>query len=157
MKRFELLVLLVVVTLFVSCDTINVYERNATLENHRWQAADKPSFEFEISDSLSRYNIFIVLRHADAYRYNNLWLNIHTLAPGDSIAKVQALDLQLATNEKGWLGSGMDDIYEHRVRISQAPVPLRPGLYRFQLEQIMRDDPLEHVLNVGVRVEKAPD
>jgi gliding motility-associated lipoprotein GldH len=98
-----------------------------------------------------------VLRHADAYRYNNLWVNIHTKAPGDSTAQVQALDLQLATNDRGWLGVGMDDIYEHRVRISQAPVQLKAGTYQFKLEQIMRDDPLEHILNVGIRVEKAPD
>lgn len=157
MKRFHFPWLPIVMLLVVSCQTIDVFERNVTLENHSWQVADKPSFEFTISDTVSRYHIFVVVRHADAYRYNNLWLNIHTKAPGDSVAKVQALDLQLATNDKGWLGAGMDDIYEHRIRISQAPVSLKAGTYQFKLEQIMRDDPLEHILNVGVRVEKAPD
>ncbi|MBU7577430.1 MAG: gliding motility lipoprotein GldH [Flavihumibacter sp.] len=157
MKRFHFAWLPILMLLFVSCQTIDVFERNATLENHSWQVADKPSFEFNITDTVSRYNIFVVVRHADAYRYNNLWLNIHTKAPGDSVAQVQALDLQLAINDKGWLGAGMDDIYEHRVRISQAPVSLKAGTYQFKLEQIMRDDPLEHILNVGVRVEKAPD
>lgn len=150
-------VLLVVLLAISSCQTIDVFEKNATLESHRWQAGDKPAFDFAIKDTNARYNIFVVIRHADAYRYNNLWVNIHTKAPGDSLARVQALDLQLATNEKGWLGAGMDDIYEHRIRISQAPVLLKPGNYRFSLEQIMRDDPLEHILNVGIRVEKEPD
>lgn len=158
MKRFQLPGFLIAMLVTVgSCQTIDVFERNASLENHRWQAGDKPTFDFTIQDSLARYNIFVVVRHADAYRYNNLWVNIHTKAPGDSTARVQALDLQLATSEKGWLGAGMDDIYEHRIRISQAPVSLKAGNYQFSLEQIMRDDPLEHVLNVGVRVEKEPD
>jgi len=49
----------------------------------------------------------------------------------------------------------MDDIYEHRVLIQPETKFTKPGTYSFTLEQIMRDDPLQHVLNVGVRVEKA--
>ena len=74
--------------------------------------------------------------------------------PGDSLRK-QQLDLRLATDDKGWLGSGMDDIYEHRILITEKPSALKAGKYRFLLENIMREDPLEHVMNVGIRVEKA--
>lgn len=156
MKLFYLAGSIATLMLSSSCETVDVFERNASLKNHRWMAAEKPSFNFAIQDTAARYSIFVVVRHADAYRYNNLWVNIYTKAPGDSIESVQALDLQLATTEKGWLGTGMDDIYEHRIRISQAPVDLKAGNYQFSLEQIMRDDPLEHVLNIGVRVEKEP-
>lgn len=140
-----------------ACQKVDVFEKNVVIENYRWQSSVKPAFYFSITDTVSRYNIFVVLRHEDAYRYNNLWLNIYTRAPGDSTAKQQALDLQLATAEKGWLGSGMDDIFEHRIRISQAPIALKAGQYEFRLEQIMRDDPLPHILNVGIRVERAPN
>ena len=98
--------------------------------------------------------MYVVIRHFDAYNYNNLWLNIYTQSPGDSLQK-QPLDLQLANNEKGWLGKGMDDIFEHRVRITSKPVQFKkPGEYRFSFEQIMREDPLENILNVGLRIEK---
>jgi gliding motility-associated lipoprotein GldH len=81
-------------------------------------------------------------------------MNIFTHVPGDTIHK-QRLDLRLATDEKGWLGSGMDDIYEHRILITRTPQRLlKSGLYKFRFEQIMREDPLQHVMNVGVRVEK---
>ena len=53
-----------------------------------------------------------------------------------------------------WLGSGMDDIFEHRILINPQPRPLRKGTYTFTLEQDMREDPLEHILNAGIRVEK---
>ena len=62
-------------------------------------------------------------------------------------------ELQLATNEKGWLASGMDDIYEHRIKLIPAR-KLIAGNYKFILENIMREDPLQQVLNVGIRVEK---
>jgi gliding motility-associated lipoprotein GldH len=63
-------------------------------------------------------------------------------------------DLPLASNEKGWLGSAMDDIYEQRVLIQPQTKFKKPGDYHFTLQEIMREDPLKHVLNVGIRVEK---
>jgi gliding motility-associated lipoprotein GldH len=70
----------------------------------------------------------------------------------------QALELRLATDDKGWLGSGMDDIFEHRIPITppQNPEPLSAGTYTFKLENIMREDPLRNVMNIGIRLEKAP-
>ncbi len=148
--------LLPLAMLLASCQKVDVFEKNVALQELRWPSALKPEVSFTISDTTSLYDLFVVLRHTDAYRYNNLWIKIHTTAPGDSTANVQSLDLQLATNEKGWLGVGMDDIFEHRIRISRNAIPLKAGTYRFQLEQIMRDDPLMHVLNIGIRVERAP-
>ena len=50
----------------------------------------------------------------------------------------------------------MDDIFEHRIRITQTPFRFqKAGEYQFRLQQIMREDPLQHVLNVGLRVEKS--
>lgn len=84
-------------------------------------------------------------------------MNIYTQVPGDTLLK-QRLDLQLATDDKGWLGSGMDDIFEHRIRITKDPQKLtKAGLYKFTLEQIMREEPLQHVMNVGIRVEKVKE
>ena len=140
--------------LITACTKVEVFEKNVTIPNHEWSSKFKPEIAFEITDTLSAYNIFAVVRHSDAYRYKNIWVNVYTKAPGDTINK-QQLDLQLATDDKGWLGSGMDDIYEHRILITGKPVALRAGTYRFRLENIMREDPLEHVFNVGIRVEKA--
>jgi gliding motility-associated lipoprotein GldH len=146
--------LIVIFFLITACTKVDVFEKNVTIPNHEWSSTFKPEIVFEITDTLSAYNIFAVVRHSDAYRYKNIWLNVYTQAPGDTINK-QQLDLQLATDDKGWLGSGMDDIYEHRILITGKPVALRAGTYRFRLENIMREDPLEHVFNVGIRVEKA--
>lgn len=155
--RQSFAILAALMLLLAGCTTVDVFEKNTVFPNRQWPSAQQPDFNFEITDTVSRYNIYVVVRHLDAYRYNNLWLNVYTRAPGDSTAKPQALDLQLASNDKGWLGSGMDDIYEHRIKISQAPLPLKAGRYAFRLEQIMRDEPLENIINVGIRVEKAQE
>lgn len=149
-----LALLLVFISFISGCETIDVFEKNVSIPNHEWNSSLKPEISFEISDTTSLYNIYVVLRHTDAYRYKNIWMNIHTQVPGDTLLK-QRLDLVLAADDKGWLGSGMDDIFEHRIRITSTPQKLsKPGLYRFRIEQIMREDPLQYVMNVGIRVEK---
>ncbi|HUQ67374.1 MAG TPA: gliding motility lipoprotein GldH [Flavitalea sp.] len=155
LPNIKMLCTLLVFILFISaCGTIDVFEKNMNIPNHEWSSTYKPEISFEISDTTSLYNIYIVLRHTDAYRYKNVWMNIYTQVPGDTLLK-QRLDLLLATDDKGWLGSGMDDIFEHRIRITSEPQKLsKAGVYRFRLEQIMREDPLRYVMNVGIRVEK---
>lgn len=137
---------------------LGVYEQHITLPEHRWPSAEQPEFPVEISDTASSYMIFVVLRHTHAYRYQNLWINLHLTGPDDS-THTQRLDLRLASDEKGWLGTGMSDIYDHRITVTQqGPVKFqRPGLYRFRLEHLMREDPLEYVMNVGIRLEKAEE
>jgi gliding motility-associated lipoprotein GldH len=136
----------------VSCDTIDLYEKSVAIPKHSWSTSFKPEFSFIIKDSSVPYQVFLVLRHTERYNYNNIWINLYSQPPGDSVHKVR-YELPLATNEKGWLGTGMDDIYEHRIQLI-ASQPLKAGIYKFKLEQIMREDPLENVLNVGLRVEK---
>lgn len=152
---FKVMILAVCVS-FAACDKIDLFEKNIAFKKQVWASAEKPSVQFEITDTAAFYNLFVVVRHTDAYGYNNLWMNVYTKAPGDSIAQKQQLDLQLANNEKGWLGSGMDDIFEHRIRITREPIPLKTGIYTFGFEHIMREDPLKHILNIGLRIERVP-
>ena len=143
---------------FASCNTIDLYERTVPIPRHEWSSGFKPQFKFTIKDTTSPYQVYIILRHNDQYNYNNIWVNLYTQAPGDSVQKVQ-YELPLASKEKGWLGSAMDDLYEHRIALTPQNQKLffrKPGEYIFTLEQIMREDPLQHVMDVGLRLEKKP-
>ena len=137
----------------ISCTKLNVFEKNVTIPSHQWSSSFKPQIVFNITDTTATYNIYFVIRHTDAYPYKNIWINIGTTLPGDSTGSHQRLDVPLATDDKGWLGSGMDDIFEHRILIANN-TPARSGNYIFTLQNIMRDDPLPAVMNVGIRVEK---
>lgn len=136
-----------------ACTDIGVYERQHFFKNNEWLSSDQPQFAFTITDTSALYHIFIAVRHEDRYRYNNLWLAVSTQSPGDTI-KTQQLNLLLADNKKGWLGTGMDDIFDHRIRITRTAQKLRAGAYTFRLKQMMREDPLPAILNAGIRIEK---
>jgi len=141
----------------VSCNSIDLYEKTVPIPQHKWKNSFKPSFTFTIKDTTTSYQLFLVLRHNDKYNYNNIYINLYAQQPGqDSMQKVQ-FDLPLATNENGWLGSGMDDIYEHHILLTPREKQFffkKTGNYTFSIEQIMREDPLENVMDAGIRIEK---
>ena len=155
MKRFGKLlpVFLFLAVYFFSCTTVDLYEKNVTIPGFKWKSSFQPEFDFEIKDSTSRYQPYFVLRHNEKYNYTNIWVNFYFKLPGDTALQKKPIEFLLATNDKGWLASGMDDIYEHRLPIDST-IYLRPGHYHFKIKQIMREDPLENVLSVGIRLEK---
>ncbi len=153
-KRCAIIALLVCSSFLFACKyKIGYYEKMVVVPRHAWASGFRPSFTFEITDTVSAYNIYVLTRHTDAYHYNNMWINFTSIAPA-GIAETQKLNLKLGDNTK-WLGASMDDIVEQRILVNRNPVKLKPGKYIFTLQNIMREDPLEEVVNVGVRVSKA--
>ncbi len=136
-----------------SCNTIDVFEKFESFPKNEWHVSKQPSFSFEVKDSSAPYNIYFVIRHTDAYKYNNIWVNITTKSPLGTM-QTQLVNLKLADNANGWLGAGMDDIFDSRIKITKAPVTLKAGIYTFTIAQAMRDEPLAAVLSAGIRVEK---
>jgi gliding motility-associated lipoprotein GldH len=143
--------------LLVSCQTIDLYEKTANIPGHKWKSSYKPSFTFTISDTTVPYNIFVTLRFRDRYNFNNLYINLKTRQPGQDSVQTATYELKLGNDEEGWKGSGMDDIYEHLELLTPKQTDFyfrKKGEYTFTIEQIMREDPLENVMNVGLRIEK---
>jgi gliding motility-associated lipoprotein GldH len=151
-RAFLCITAIVVIT---SCNwTTGVFEKNMPFDNHEWPSSLKPDIVFEISDTVSLYNIYIVLRHTDAYHFNNIYVRATVREPGEEKGRSGDYDLQLATNGKGWIGTAMDDIYDARLLVQPKTRFRKSGIYHITLEQLMREDPLKNVLSAGLRVER---
>jgi gliding motility-associated lipoprotein GldH len=149
---FAYCLLLIASCIFVSsCKPLDTFEKDTAIPGNQWKSSFAIKGSFVVSDTTAAYNTYIVLRHTDAYKYNNIWLNIGIQPPGDSI-HYQKFDLTLGTDATGWLGSGMNDIWEVRqlyfVRFKNS------GTYNFTITQIMREDPLPGIMSAGFRLEK---
>lgn len=139
-----------------ACKNIDVFEKNISIPNMLWQNSFNATGSFNITDTGSNYNVYIVLRHTDAYLYNNIWLNVGLQSPGDSALQFQKINLSLGNDAQGWNGVGMNDIWEVRILISGKPKPfIKAGVYNFSVGQLMRDNPLQHIISAGLRLEKA--
>ena len=135
-------------------DQLRVYEKNIGIPHYAWLDTFNPTYTVNITDTNSRYNIYVTLRHTDAYRFSNIWLQITTQFPSAQPLK-ERVELPLARQSGKWLGSGMDGIYSHRILIQQNAIFNKIGTYHFTFHQDMRDNPLQQVMDVGLRIEKS--
>jgi gliding motility-associated lipoprotein GldH len=147
-------VLLLFAISWQACETIGAFEQNVPLPKHQWTSSYAPEFTLETKDSSAFYRVFLVLRHTSAYHFNNCWVELERKSPNDSVP-AQKINVILANNQQGWLGSGMGDIFEHRMILTPpSGILLKAGKHQFKLKHVMREDPLEEIMNVGIRLEK---
>jgi gliding motility-associated lipoprotein GldH len=152
--RVRSIQIILVLFLLAGCSETGLYEKVYFMKGNAWSSQEQPSFEFEVKDTSAKYQLYFLIRHADAYEYNNVWISLKSQLPGDSIIRKERFDIPLADQNK-WLGSGMDDIFDHRVLLYREPVKFsKAGLYKVDIGHEMRVEPLEHVFNVGLRIEK---
>ena len=138
----------------IGCEESSLYQKVVFLPEQAWSYNNRPVFNFNITDTTSSYRVFFIIRHTDAYEYNNIWIQVASHLPGETTSRSNRFNIPLA-NEKQWLGTGMDDIYDHRVLLYPQPVKFKKtGNYSIEFKQDMRVDPLQHVMNVGLRLEK---
>ena len=153
-NKVSIFLLTVVIFSLTSCSTIDIFEKSTPIPGHQWKYGLQPEYNFNVSDTSSFYNVYVILRHTDAYRYNNIWINFGSKFAGDTL-QLRRLDITLGKDANGWEGSGVGDIWEVRKSVTQGPIKFnKVGTYTFSLAQIMREDPLPEIISVGVRVEK---
>lgn len=137
-----------------SCYHMDTFEKNIQISNHAWSYTLQPEISFTITDTLSAYNVFITLRHTDAYAYKNIWLFISTRQPGDNSFRKDRFELTLQQPDGQWIGTGFNDTWEIRHPLFTNIRFRKSGTYTIRLQQTMRDNPLHHIMNAGVRIEK---
>lgn len=156
--KTRLIFILCVVLGFASCGVkSSFYQKQVPVPGAKWSSKFQPHFKIEIKDVRARYNVSLLMRHDEAYPNANLWFRLKVKAPGDSVFRDGArIEKQLANAAGEWLGKGMGSIREERIGIpvKEAPQFTKPGIYEIKIEQLMRNDPLPSVLNVGLRIEQ---
>lgn len=110
------------------------------------------TFEFspvpEPDSCESTASLAVAVRHTDAYRYGNLWLELTTPAAGSDSVVVDTIDLKLADSYGRWLGRG--------VGVSFVAVDTLPGRYVYRpgaparIRHIMRVDTVADIEQVGL-------
>lgn len=137
-----------------SCNKNIVFSEYKTIADGQWFAKEKASFDLDITDTQTLNNIYLMVRHSEAYPYNNIFLFVTTKYP-DGKVLTDTMEVILANQKGAWLGSGMGDIYDFKVPIKKnVRFPLG-GKYQFSFEQGMRVDPLPMIMDFGFEIEKS--
>lgn len=132
-------------------DQLTRQEKLANLPDQLWPQRLQPWIHMQIQDSTIAYRLYAVIRHTEAFKYDNLLLRYGYIAPGDS-AVYHEVNLPLAKNDQ-WLGDTLGSIIETRVRLNRAPQKMPVGDNGFVLQHMMPDEPLVGILQIGIRLE----
>jgi gliding motility-associated lipoprotein GldH len=132
------------------------FQKVETIPGYNWDYNFKPVFKFDITDTMAAYQAYFIIRHTQAYPFNNIWMLINIKAPGDTLVKKERVNIVLAEANGKWMGRGMGEIWEQRMymKLGDSILFNKIGTYEVSFEQNMRINPLPEILNVGLRVER---
>ena len=150
--------ILLILTAFglISCDPDRIYEENLDLPDAEWRVPHIASFEFEIPDRNRKYDLYVNIRNSVSYEYHNIYFKYRLLRTGGDLVQEDLVSRNLFDPKTGQpLGSGIGDIFDHRLPLLNDFSFEEPGIYQLELTQYMRRDTLRSILSVGVRVESS--
>ena len=146
---------LIILFFFVtSCNSDRLFDKFENIPAESWDKNLPVTFRAVINDTITPVNVIIFIRHNGEYPKSNLYLFVKTTSPLGFSMK----DTVLCTlaNEKGkWLGSGFGSIWTHKILYKKNVKFPFHGVYVFEFEQAMRDNPLPGIIDVGLRIQKA--
>ncbi len=142
------------IVLLSSCNKNVLYTEYRKFEKEEWFTKNKAVFEVDIKDNNSLNNISLMIRHADAYPYSNVFLFLETTYP-DGKTVTDTMEVIMANSKGEWIGSGAGDIFDLKVPIKRNVKFPMVGKYKFAFQQAMRTDPLPLIMDFGFEIEKS--
>lgn len=151
-NRFIIFVIGVLLISQQSCVDNAVVDNFFTIPNQHWTYAQPIKTVVEITNTTQNYNIFINLRHTDAYKYANIWFKVTIVSP-DKKKKTERIEFNLATTDGAWLGTTAGNLFTCQLPYKENFKFSQKGKYLIVVEQNMRDNPLDGINDLGLRVE----
>ncbi len=130
-----------------------IFDKSKPIFDNTWKAKDKREYWVDITNNKLSYQLDLNLRITNEYRFSNLFILFRMYGPKKDF-QMRRLEFKLADAQGDWLGSGSGNIYTYRIPITQALKFNQTGVYKFEIEQDMRDNPLRGVVDIGLRIKK---
>lgn len=158
MPNNTVLYLILFCSLLSSCDKNQVFDKYKTT-NNAWHKDNTISFDLNMPDTTSAYNLFVNVRNTNEYKYSNLFLIVAMNFPNGKVL-TDTLEYKMAEPSGKLLGSGFSKIKENKLWYKENVVFNEAGTYKVDIQQAMRKngdvngiESLEGITDVGFRVE----
>lgn len=145
---------LISIALLASCDKEKVFEQNCEINGGAWHKDSIVKFEINVVDTISFHNLYINITNTGEYMYRNLYVFLDVFSPEEGNNIRDTIECILADNAGKWLGSTAGNVINNQILFKRGIRFPLAGAYVFEFEQGMRTEALEHIIGVGLRVEK---
>ena len=155
MKKTKLLflILITIVVFFISCDKNQIYDKFQPLPKSGWNKDSVIVFDIPVTDTLKNQNLYINVRNDVKYKYSNLWLFIEIIQPGSS-ELTDTFEITLADPAGKWIGEGIGGLKTRQAIFKRNIYFPVSGNYSINIQHGMRENILEGITDIGVRIEK---
>lgn len=146
---------LVIVFIFQSCGTSSVYENATNFQNENWSSDSAKVFNFEINDD-GNYDVLYLVKNRTDYPFSNLYLSSDLRNESTLVSKeLQEVTLFHPKTGKPY-GKGFGGVMEHKF-YSLRNQKLSKGNYSLRLNHYMREQNLDGLISIGIRVDKSSE
>ena len=136
-----------------SCDRKRVFEAYRTFDEKGWNKDSVVVFKVLLTDTTRNHNLYVNIRNKGTYPYSNLYLFLSIGSP-DGKLLTDTVEFSLAEPSGRWKGSGIGDLHDNQILYKSSVYFPHKGNYTFQIKQGMRDNILQGIRDIGLRIEK---
>lgn len=136
-----------------SCGPEPMFDNTKKIPGSVWKEDDVVRFEVPVTDTSSLFRFFLNIRHSTDYRYANVFFFIHTTFPDGTLAR-DTVECIVADKSGKWLGRGITNIRDNQVMLRSGLRFPQAGTYVFEFRQAMREEELEGIKDIGLRIIK---
>lgn len=135
-------------------DTHTVYHSYHALPFGGWAKSDTLFFPVSVADTLPPIlRLYAEVRNRSDYPYEELHLYVALNMPDSAVWHTDTIAIHLTDSTGKWTGKGWGSVYQTETFVKSAR-PLHPGNYTIKVTHGMKDEKLQGVNDVGIRMER---
>lgn len=136
--------------LLFSCGSDAVFNESISISGHAWKEKFHPTFNVEITDTVSTHDFVFTVRTTVDYPYANLWLYLTINGP---MGKSQRFPLEIVTADATgkWTGEKSGSLVSFSKLFMHDRFP-KKGTYTLSFEQATTQKTLPEVVDVTLDV-----
>ena len=138
----------------MSCSDNTIYKTKQEINGEYWTYEDAISFSLEAPDTINWYELGLDVEHSSEFSFQNLYLNIDTGFPSDTIL-TDLINLDLAKKSGEWNGRCSSSSCTNPFILKQRFKFEELGNYSFSFKQASRQDSLQGIQNLSLKLKKA--
>lgn len=137
-----------------ACQRSTLLNKTYDTPQPAWAYHEPICFDLMVEDTTLPYDVTFSLTHTRNFAWMNSFFFITTIFPNMDTS-IDTLECLLATPDGKWLGSRMGKyrslgfLYKQHIRFPM------PGQYRFEVRHAMRNDSLQHISSVGMKIRRS--
>ena len=149
-----LILLTLILHLLSGCNRYSVvYEEYTKFDDLSWNRFDLLTFEMQVEDIASPYNIFLTVRHIPEVPYEELNLNFTIFAPGGDM-RTTDYTIEFYDIDGKKRSDCLGDLCDLQLLLREGFRFNEQGLVRFELENKYTKVELPGIIEVGLMVQK---